>query len=193
MLSPASRLPQVMCFPSSTAATVRRPRSANTTKSAGRCRATTGSDRILWELACQRCYRRQAGSHRLCVSFHQPLQPFAGPAAPKPPKVLVDAGLPQALTGPCGSWLASDAIAGKPAPTGYVFPSINRCNCSPARSANTTKSAGRCRATTGSDRALWELAPIGYVFPSINRCNRSPAPQRQHHQKYWSMPGSHTP
>ena len=72
------------------------------------------------------------GSHRLCVSSHQPLQPFAGPAAPTPPKVLVDAGLPQALIGPYGSWLASDAIAGKPAPTGYVFPSINRCNRSPA-------------------------------------------------------------
>jgi hypothetical protein len=172
MLSPASRLPQVMCFLPSTAATVRRPRSANTTKSTGRRRATTGS-------------------HRLCVSSHQPLQPFAGPAAPTLPKVLVDAGLPQALIGPCGSWLASDAIAGKPAPTGYVFPSINRCNCSPARSANTTKSAGRCRATTGSDRALWELAPTGYVFPPINRCNRSPAPQRQHHQKCWSMPGYH--
>ncbi len=125
-----SWLPQVMCFLPSTAATVPRPCSANATKSTGRPRATTGS-------------------HRLCVSSHQPLQPFAGPAAPTLPKVLVDAGLPQALTGSCGSWLASDAIAGKPAPTGYVF-------------------------------------------PPINRCNRSPAPQRQHHQKCWSMPGYHT-
>ena len=182
MLSPASRLPQVMCFLPSTAATVRRPRSANATESAGRCRATTGSDQALWELACQRCYRRQAGSHRLCVSFHQPLQLFPGPAAPTLPKVLVDPGLPQALIGPCGSWL----------PQVMCFLPSTAATVRRPRSANTTKSTGRCRATTGSDRALWELAPTGYVFPSINRCNRSPAPQRQHHQKYWSMPGSHT-